>query len=452
MNLADLKKIYFVGIGGIGMSALARYFMHIGIEVHGYDRTETTLTQTLAAEGMHIHYTDDISFIPENVDLVIFTPAVPKEHKELNWFLDNNYPVIKRSEALGIISRGMKCLAVSGTHGKTSTSSLATHILRTGGVDATAFLGGISLSLGSNFVQGTSEWVVVEADEYDRSFLRLSPDIAIVLSIDPDHLDIYGDAAQFHEGFELFANKVKDNGKIFKKSTLELEGKEMILRGGQIDTFGLGAGTYRAENIRVEDGFFVFDLISPIENVPNIKMAMPGQHNIENATAAIAAAQQIGVKADAIREALASFKGIRRRFETIVRTEKSVFIDDYAHHPTELTAAISAARQLHPNRKLTGIFQPHLFTRTRDFQEGFAEALDLLDECILMDIYPARELPIAGVTSQILFDKMKNPHKTLVNKANLMEILRGYDIDVLMTLGAGDIDTFVEPIKKWLSA
>ena len=453
IELSNIKKIYFVGIGGIGMSALARYFLLRGCEVHGYDRTETELTKNLAAEGMKIHYTDDVSYIPEGVDLVVFTPAIPKHHTELVYFQTHDFPVFKRSEVLGIISRGMKCIGVAGTHGKTTTSSIVTHILRTGGVDATAFLGGISLSLGSNFVEGKSDWVVVEADEYDRSFLRLSPDIAIITAIDPDHLDIYGDEENFRKGFRDFTRKIKNNGHVFPNVTLGLEGDaEDAEKGIEYANYGVNGGVYRSENVRVEDGFFVFDYKSPIENIDNIKFTLPGQHNVENATAAIAAAQQTGVKGDAVKEALANFKGIKRRFDFVIRTEKTVFIDDYAHHPTELSAAISAAKMLYPTRRITGIFQPHLFTRTRDFQDGFAEALDMLDEVILMDIYPARELPIEGVTSEILFTRMKNPNKVLTNKTDLMSVLKDKKFDVVMTLGAGDIDTFVQPIKTLIES
>lgn len=455
IELHQIKKVYFIGIGGIGMSALARYFMGRGCEVHGYDRTETDLTRILAQEGMKIHYIDDISFIPLGIDLVIFTPAVPKTHSELVYFQNNNFPILKRSEVLGIISRGMKCIGVAGTHGKTTTSSIVTHILRVGGVDCTAFLGGISLSLGSNFVEGKSDWVVVEADEFDRSFLRLSPDMAVVTAIDPDHLDIYGDEANFRQGFQDFVSKLKNNGKVFKNKNLVdfLPRKDAGIKKICWATYGTGAGgDYRAENLRVEDGFFVFDYKSPIENIDNVRFTLAGRHNVENATAAIAVAQQLGVTAAAVREALGSFRGIKRRFEVVVRGEKTVFIDDYAHHPTELENAIAAAKMLYPNKKITGIFQPHLFTRTRDFQDGFAAALDTLDEVILMDIYPARELLIEGITSEIIFDKMKNQHKTLTTKAELMPLLRGRNFEVLLTLGAGDIDTFVRPIAEMLHA
>jgi UDP-N-acetylmuramate--alanine ligase len=468
MELNQLKKIYFIGIGGIGMSALARYFIGRGVEVHGYDKTETVLTQSLATEGMKIHYKDDVSMIPTNVDLVIYTPAI-KVLEELTWFQERKVPILKRSQVLGLISRGMKCIGVAGTHGKTTTSSLVTHILRVGKVDVTAFLGGISLSLGSNFVQGKSKWVVIEADEFDRSFLQLSPQMAIITAVDPDHLDIYGDEKSFREAFGMYQLRIKRKGICFTRAGV----KVLLPRGlwvnpemekeynfGQFEetTYGIGKGKYKATKVRVENGFFVFDYKSPKGDILNIKTTLPGEHNVENAVAAIAVAQHIGVSAEAVKEALATFKGIRRRFEYIYRNDdhQVTFIDDYAHHPTELAAAIQAARTLYPNRRLIGIFQPHLFTRTRDFQDGFSAALDTLDETVLMDIYPARELPIEGVTSDMLAEKMKNPKIKRANKENLMEILRGCFADgnlentTILTLGAGDIDTFVKPIGALL--
>jgi UDP-N-acetylmuramate--alanine ligase len=465
MELNQVKKVYFIGIGGIGMSAIARYFMGRGVEVHGYDRTETGLTQALAAEGMIIHYTDDVRYIPEHVDLVVYTPAVPKDMSELVYFQQKGLAVLKRAEVLGLISRGMRCIAVAGTHGKTTTSSLLTHILRVGGVDATAFLGGISLSIGSNFVAGKSEWLVVEADEYDRSFLHLSPDLAIINSMDADHLDIYGDEENFRQGFRDFANKVKPNGKIFLQNDLILSTGLLAERGSDDRTdiiwsaYGLGKGVYRAENLRVKNGYFVFDFFSPKGNIAHIQMALPGEHNVENATGAIAIAQELGIAADKIKEALSSFKGIKRRFDIGYRDEKRkcCYIDDYAHHPTELNAAITAARTLYPKSEIIGIFQPHLFTRTRDFLDGFAAALDRLDVCILLDIYPARELPIEGITSELLLNKMTSPHRYLTSLKHIMTLLnfgfkKGNLRNVtLMTLGAGDIDTLVEPIKEMLA-
>ncbi len=447
MNLSEIKKIYFLGIGGIGMSALARYFSMKGVEVHGYDKTETTLTKKLVSEGMKIHYgAADLTKIPDGLDLVVWTPAIPRNFEELTFFQNSSIPLKKRAEVLGIISRSQRTIAIAGTHGKTTTSSLVTHLLRTGGVDCTAFLGGIAENLGSNYVGGESDWVVAEADEYDRSFLHLSPEISVLLSMDPDHLDIYGEASAVAEtGFKEFIKKTKPNGKVFIKYDLAQYFDNQLF-----ETFGVDGGMYQARNVRVEDGWFVFDLATPDLEINGIRFAMPGRHNIENATAAIAAGLQLGVGEGAIRKAMETFKGIKRRFEFIHRDEKTVFIDDYAHHPTEIRSAVQAARELFPGRKITGIFQPHLYSRTRDFQDGFAEELDKLDEILLMDIYPAREEPIPGVTSAIVFDKMKNPAKVLVTKANVLEVLKTKQLDVLMTIGAGDIDTVVEPIGQFL--
>ncbi len=446
MNLNDLHKIYFIGVGGIGMSALARYFNGLGIDVHGYDKTETILTKKLVEEGIKIHYEDDLKYIPENVDLVIYTPAVPKDHGELTYFRTHDFPIKKRAEVLGIISRNRQTIGIAGTHGKTTTSSILTHVLRTGGVDCTAFLGGIAQNYGSNFVEGKSNWVVVEADEYDRSFLQLDPDYAAIISMDPDHLDIYGNHDFMHEGFTQYAEKLKAGGTVFLRDGLTLKRNNV-----PVDTFGVETGNYRAKDIRVEDGHFVFDFESPVASIENIRFTLPGRHNVENASAAIAIAQQLGVSGESIRHALASFKGIKRRFEMIYRDERVVYIDDYAHHPTELSAAIDAARTLFPDRKISGIFQPHLYSRTRDFVDGFAAALDGLDEVILMDIYPARELPMEGVTSALIFERMQLSNKKMATKATVMDAVKSLEIDVLLTLGAGDIDVFVQPIKNWLA-
>lgn len=448
MKLEDIKKIYFIGIGGIGMSALARYFNNRKVEVFGYDKTATTLTKKLVDEGMKIHFEDDILQIPEGVDLVVFTPAIPNSHGELNYFLENDFPVKKRSEVLGIISRSKKTIGVAGTHGKTSTSSILTWMLKVGGVDCTAFLGGIAQNFENNFIEGKSDWVVIEADEYDRSFLQLNPDMSIILSMDADHLDIYGDAATMQKTFFDYAEKTKSNGFVFVKDGLRMPFSKNGITYGQ---FGIDKGSYRAENVRVENGYFVFDFKSWIENIDNIKITLAGKHNVENATAAIAVAQQLGIKGDDIKKSLASFKGIKRRFERIFDKDEVVYIDDYAHHPSELKVAIEAAKMLYPNKTITGIFQPHLFSRTNDFVDGFAAELDELDEVVLMDIYPARELPMEGVTSKIIFDKMKNPNKVMVTKSTLMDELKNRKVEVLLTLGAGDIDTFVLKIKNWLA-
>lgn len=438
------KKIYFLGIGGIGMSALARYFNNRGVEIHGYDRTETDLTKKLVEEGMNIHYEEDHEKIPSGIDLVIYTPAIPQTNKELCFLEKNNVPFKKRAEVLGMISRQQRTIAVAGTHGKTTTTSILTHILRTGGIDCTAFLGGIAQNYQSNYVEGKSDWVIVEADEYDRSFLQLSPDIAVILSMDADHLDIYESLEDLHEsGFRAFVKKIKPNGTLLIQNKLSQHIDNQLF-----ETYGIEEGRNCAVNVSVEEGWFVFDFESEEHQLKTLRFALPGRHNVENATAAITVALQLGVSHEKIREALETFKGIKRRFDFIYRDEKVVYINDYAHHPTELKAAIGAAKELFPNRKITGVFQPHLYTRTRDFQDGFAEALDGLDEVLLMEIYPAREEPIPGVTSQIIFEKMKNSNKELVWKTNLLETLKTKDLEVLLTLGAGDIDFFVEPIKE----
>ncbi len=454
MNLTDIHKIYFIGIGGIGMSALARYFHGHGAGVYGYDRTETDLTRALAAEGMHVHYDDDVRHIPEGVDLVVWTPAVPKDHSELNWFIERGYPVKKRSEVLGIISRGKRCVAVAGTHGKTTTSTMAAWLLRACGVDATAFLGGISANLGSNFVEGKSDWVVVEADEYDRSFLQLHPEIAVLNSLDPDHLDIYGSPEAVVESYKQFIRQIKPGGKLIYRYGLPLDdvAEELRASGRQVFTFGIDEGDYEAYNVRVENGQMAFGLKSGIVDWSELRLNYPGRHNVENAVAALAAALGAGAFTPEMPAALAAFSGVKRRFEFIVRRLDCVYVDDYAHHPTELRAVISAARMMFPEHKITGVFQPHLFTRTRDFADDFARALDMLDHCMLLPIYPARELPIEGVNAEMILQKMNLLHKKLVSKAELLTELQNNRPEILLTMGAGDIDTLIEPIKSILNS
>ncbi|MDX2072361.1 MAG: UDP-N-acetylmuramate--L-alanine ligase [Haliscomenobacter sp.] len=449
LDLQDIKKLYFIGIGGIGMSAIARYFLQRGVEVHGYDRTSTELTRALEAEGMHVHYEEDLSKVPAGVDLVVYTPAVPTSHAEYQHFLQNGTPIKKRAEVLGIISRGMKTVAIAGTHGKTTTSSLTAHLLRSTGVDCTAFLGGIARNFESNYVLGSSDWVVVEADEFDRSFLHLYPDIASIMSMDADHLDIYGDEETLlNTGFKAFAKQIKPGGTLWLQHRLQhhFDGNTAYR------SFGVGGGDYQAHNIRVEKGYFVFDYTSPQGTIEGLRMPLPGRHNVENATVALSIALQLGAKEEDIRSGLAAFRGVKRRFEIIYRDEETAFFDDYAHHPTELNAAIGAARELFPNAKITGAFQPHLFSRTRDFADGFADALDQLDEIYLLDIYPARELPIPGVSSDLLVKLMKNPNVHQISKADLLPALQNNRPEVLLTLGAGDIDTLVEPIGNWLNS
>ncbi|MBP7272855.1 MAG: UDP-N-acetylmuramate--L-alanine ligase [Saprospiraceae bacterium] len=447
MPINELKLIYFVGIGGIGMSSLARYFNERGVTIFGYDRTETDLTKALEAEGMNIHYVDDISLLPQQIDLVVYTPAIPSEHSELQFLKKQNLPILKRSQILGWISRTKKTIAVAGTHGKTTTSSIIAHLLKSGGVDCTAFLGGISNNFHSNYVSGTSDWVVVEADEYDRSFLQLFPDIAIINSLDADHLDIYGSHEAMLATYAQFANQLKPDGILYIHESIEEKLAPILDKNVKYETFGTNYGNFYAKNLKTRKGFIIFDLEKKDFRVNEILFTLPGKHNVENAIVAIAVALQLGVSTDNIISALSTFEGIKRRFDFIIRNDAFVYIDDYAHHPTELQAAIATARMLYPDKKLTGIFQPHLFSRTRDFVEGFAGSLDSLDEPILLEIYPARELPIEGVSSKIIFDKMKNPNKKMIQKAELMNYLSQNTFEVLMTLGAGDVDVFVNKIK-----
>ena len=456
VKLDDVKRVYFIGIGGIGMSAIARYFAAQGKEVSGYDKTKTTLTEILQNERMKIHYDDTLESIPANIDLIIYTPAIPKDHIGFNILMQSGKPMIKRSEALGWISNEKKSIGVAGTHGKTTTSSLITHVLKVGGIDVSAFLGGITLDYNSNFVIGKSDVVVLEADEYDRSFLRLSPFIATISSMDPDHLDIYGDASSMiTSGYKAYVARIRDNGYlIVKEGLLDVftvsELLELYNRGISVYEYGNKKGQIQISDIRVENGRYVFDYNGLGKDLKSIVLNMPGSHNVENACVAVSVGILNDVAEADIRKALSGFKGILRRFERVVENDKVVYVDDYAHHPSELRVAIDAARTLYPGRKLTGIFQPHLYSRTRDFVDGFAEELDKLDEAILMDIYPARELPIEGVTSEIIFKKMKNRNKKMVTKESLMSVLQDCEKGVWLTLGAGDIDTFVPKIKEML--
>ena len=445
-RLSNIKKVFLVGIGGIGMSGLARYFKFMGKEVYGYDKTLTTLTTKLEREGIQIHYEDKIEHIPKDIDLVVYTPAIPKNHVQFNYFLSNGYPLFKRSQVLGMLSKEYEVLAVAGTHGKTTTSTLLTHILLTSGIDCTAFLGGISENLQSNFLFGKSKWMVVEADEYDRSFLTLYPMHSVITSVDPDHLDIYGDEQEMHKTFVQFASQNNKAGTVFIRHGLGII-NNLIEDNIGFSTYGIEAGEVFASQINLQDGTFHFDYNGKDLLFKNLKISLPGRHNIENAVAAISLALLAGTQEKSVREALESFKGIKRRFEFIHKGDM-VYIDDYAHHPGELAAAIQAARELYPQKTIRGIFQPHLFSRTRDFAVGFAEELDKLDEIWLMDIYPAREEPIPGITSQTILELMKNPNKHLFSREQLLEVIQQLQDGVLMTLGAGDIDTMVEPISK----
>ncbi|HET6245586.1 MAG: UDP-N-acetylmuramate--L-alanine ligase [Bacteroidetes bacterium] len=458
MNLNNFHNVYFIGIGGIGMSALARYFHALGKNVSGYDKTSTKLTDSLALEGIAINFEDSMEvvlhqIVNSDIDkvLVVYTPAVPKGHKQLNYFTDKGFTVKKRSEVLGEITRGSFTIAVAGTHGKTTTSCLLAHIFKHSGKDCCAFMGGISVNYNSNIilptVPGKETITIVEADEYDRSFLTLHPDIAIITSMDADHLDIYGEARFLEESFNLFAAQIKPNGNIIYRKQLPL----IPPGNASVETYSVNSeADYYADNIRMENESFSFDFISSAASIKNISFNMPGRHNIENAVAASAAAILAGIEPQQVKIALESFRGVKRRFEYIVKSEEFVFIDDYAHHPEELKACIAAVKELYPNKRITGVFQPHLFSRTNDFADAFAESLDLLDDCILLDIYPARELPLAGVSSQMLLDRMKIQEKKLVQKQDLVTELKKRKPQVLLTLGAGDIDKLVEIIGRQL--
>ncbi len=453
MDIKTIHNVYFLGVGGIGMSAIARYFNTMGKNVAGYDKVSKPLTDDLINEGINIHFSDDILNIPEEFKnkhntLVVYTPAMPKNHKELNYFIEEGFEIKKRSEVLGILSREKKCIAVAGTHGKTTIATMIAHLMRKSRMGCNAFLGGISKNYKTNFLADRdSKYVVVEADEFDRSFLQLNPQKAIISSVDADHLDIYSDENDLKSAFKQFVNQINSGGKLLVKAELNFEIPERD--DIEVYTYSLDKESdFRAENIRIENGLYVFDFIGIKGRINNLKLGLPGLMNIENAIAAVGIATMSGVHNDEIFNSLKKFKGIQRRFDYQIHRDDFVYIDDYAHHPEELRASIGSAKELFKGKRITGIFQPHLYTRTRDFVDGFAESLELLDEIILMDIYPAREEPILGVTSEIIFNKIKNQNKTLCTKAELLKILKNRKPEVLMTLGAGDIDEFIEPIKK----
>ena len=448
MELQNVQRVYLIGIGGIGMSGLARYFAHLGCIVCGYDKTATDLTDELHNEGIQITFEDNCENVPKSFrdldegTLIIYTPAIPKDSEILNFFMRKGFTLWKRSQVLGLISKGRFTIGVAGTHGKTTTSTMVAHILKDSGKDCSAFLGGIASNYQSNVLFGNSNIVVVEADEYDRSFLTLYPDIAIVTSMDADHLDIYGDHAHLTESFRLYASQIKTGGTLIHRKGLPLENGFTYSITEPADAM--------AQNIRVEDGDFYFDFVSGDVSIKNIKLGIAGLHNIENAVAASKVGLMLGISGDAIKSALGSFKGVKRRFEYIVKTPDHIYIDDYAHHPEELRATISSIKKLYPNRKLTTIFQPHLYTRTRDFVDGFAEVLDMSDEVLLLDIYPARELPIEGVTSALILDLMKLESRQILSKQAAIDKIRSEQPELLLTVGAGDIDQLVQPLKSSL--
>ena len=453
LKLADIKQAYFLGIGGIGMSALARYFAGQGIVVSGYDRTSTELTLALEKEGIAVHYQDDPYRLPSDLkiedSLIVYTPAVPSNHKELNVLMDRGFPIHKRAEVLGIICNSQRAIAVAGTHGKTSVSTMVAHILRSSATGCSAFLGGISKNYQTNLLidHTGSPWVVAEADEFDRSFLQLIPELAVITSMDADHLDIYGSHQQVIESFRLFAGNIKTGGSLVLKKGLSVHD----LTGIRIFEYSITEkADFCAENIELKNGFYQFDLKTPDSKIEKLLLNYPGLLNVENAVAASALAILAGVSPEEIRHALATYSGVKRRFDVQLNNGKFVLIDDYAHHPEELRATIQSVREVFKGRTLTGVFQPHLYSRTKDFADMFAKSLDLLDEIVLLDIYPARELPMNGVTSEMILNQMQNPNKRLCNKAELSALVGTFKPGVVLMMGAGDIDTLVQPVKEEL--
>lgn len=446
MDLKEIHSVYFIGIGGIGMSALARYFHHLGLPVAGYDKTPSPITEGLVELGMSVHFEDRVELLGETftqpATLVVHTPAVPGTHAQLTYYRQGGFTLKKRAEVLGIITRDTYCLAVAGTHGKTTTSCILAHLLKACDLPFTAFLGGVSEDFNSNFVLEGTRYSVVEADEFDRSFLQLSPDLACITSMDADHLDIYGSKEELDSSFRAFAGKLEQGGTLFVRQGLPLQGV----------TYGIADGSqYRIEDIRVEGGGYVFELHTPWEVLRNIRFHKPGRHNLLNALVAFAMAQACGCDPAVLAPALGTFKGVQRRFSYQIKREDFAFIDDYAHHPTEIDAVHQGIREMHPGQKIRAIFQPHLFSRTRDFIDDFARSLSRFDEPLLLDIYPAREEPIPGVSSRWLLDKIDNPRKRLISKAEVLNEAKHWDRGVLLTIGAGDIGLEVPKIKKILS-
>jgi len=454
----NIKAVYFIGIGGIGMSAIARYYRFCGTGVAGYDRSESSITTALELEGCAISYDDNTDSVPEifrdpsekeNV-LIVFTPAIPAENKIISWFRDHDYQIRKRSEILGDISTMTDTLAVSGTHGKTTVSTMLAHILKQSALDCSAFLGGISKNYDSNLLTGTGRYTVMEADEFDRSFHRLSPEMAIVTSMDADHLDIYGDHKTMIGAYNEFFRKIRKDGILVMNERI----REMVKTPDWVKgfTYGFNEGSdFRAFNIRQEGDCFIFDLKVPGSDIKNVKLPFPGKVNVENAVAASSIAVMCGVTPDELKGALLTFMGVQRRFDIRINRPGLVYIDDYAHHPEEIRACITSVREYYSGRKITGIFQPHLFTRTRDHAEGFARILDTLDEVILLPVYPAREKSIEGVSSAMILERMKNKSRRLLNKEDIPGMLDIDNLDVLLTIGAGDIDRLVKPIEAELN-
>ena len=456
MEINQIKSVYFIGAGGIGMSALVRYFLSKGKNVACYDRTPSELTEKLIEEGAKIHYSEDIKLIPEecldkNSTLVVLTPAIPKEHAELNFFIDNNFEIQKRAQVLGTITRASKGLCVAGTHGKTTTSTMTAHILHQSKVDCTAFLGGISKNYKSNLIlSDKSDFTVIEADEFDRSFHWLHPYMSVITSTDPDHLDIYGTEEAYLESFEKYTSLIQPGGCLIIRKGVSLQPK--VQKGVKVYTYSKEEGDFHAENIRIGNGEIFIDFVTPDEVIKDIQLGVPVSINIENGVAAMALCWLNGVTAEEIKSGMASFGGVDRRFDFKIKNDKVVYLSDYAHHPSEIKQSIISVRDLYNDKKITGIFQPHLYTRTRDFYKDFADSLSLLDEVILLDIYPARELPIPGVTSKLIFDNIREGvEKSMCTKENMLSVLKDKKIEVLITLGAGDIEDYTTDIQNLLN-
>lgn len=441
----EIRSIYFIGIGGIGMSGLARYFKQMGAEVAGYDRTETALTRQLVGEGISVTYNEQ-ERPTDGVELAVFTPAVPASHPAFAHFRERGVPIVKRAELLGIISRSRRCIAVAGTHGKTTTSAILTHLLRVGGVDCTAFLGGIAANYGTNYLLGRSDWMVVEADEYDRSFLHLHPTILVLNALDPDHLDIYGDAKAMHDAYFQLVRQVRPGGTFLYRAGLPVDEDLLEEKEKEVFDFGEGAEDFRLVDVRQDGGVTVMDIRFGTREFLNVRFPLPGKHNATNAAAAFAVGLLLGIPDSLLREGLESFRGVDRRFSIHFDAAGTTYVDDYAHHPVEVEGLVQAARSRFPGRRITGVFQPHLFTRTRDFAEDFARVLDQFDEPIVTDIYPAREQPIEGIDAAYLLSLMKHPGKRYVPRAELLDFIRKNSFDVLVTVGAGDVDSLIPDI------
>lgn len=457
MELKDIKAVYFIGAGGIGMSAIARYFIHKGMVVAGYDKTPSELTRRLEKEGMLIHYEESVNEIPHACKkpastLVVYTPAIPADHKELTFFREGGFEIEKRAQVLGTLTRTHKGLCVAGTHGKTTTSTMCAHIMHQSQQDCNAFLGGISKNYGTNYIlSDKSDFVVIEADEFDRSFHWLRPWMSVITSTDPDHLDIYGTKEAYLESFRHYTELIQPGGALILHKNLEMQ--QHVQEGVRVYEYSLDEGDFHAENIKIENGEITFDFISPVECVRNVTLGQPVPINIENGVAAMAMAQLNGCTAEELRYGMKTYAGVDRRFDFKIKNDRHVFLSDYAHHPKEIYQSAKSIRELYKDRKITAIFQPHLYTRTRDFYQDFANSLSLLDEVILCDIYPAREKPIEGVTSKLIYDNLKpGVEKSMIHKEDVLDLVKSRDFDVLLVLGAGDLDNYVPQIAKLLES